>query len=100
MENSFFYFFSATPQALAAILALFGFFLVFKLQSLKEEMLTKAADLKEYLSRCERYFENDEKLMHIRHSIFLTLTAKLPYKNILEIYQIILIDSEYIVLND
>jgi hypothetical protein len=39
MSNSFYYFFSATPQVLAAILALFGVFVVFKLQSLQSRLV-------------------------------------------------------------
>ncbi len=37
--NSFFYFFSAVPQVLAAVMALFGVFVIFKLQNLKEELV-------------------------------------------------------------
>ena len=37
--NSFYYFFSATPQVLAAILALFGLFVVFKIQDIKNQLL-------------------------------------------------------------
>lgn len=39
MSNSFYYFFSATPQVLAAILALFGVFVVFKLQSVQSRLV-------------------------------------------------------------
>jgi len=39
MTNSFYYFFSATPQVLAAILALFGVFVIFKVQTIKSELL-------------------------------------------------------------
>jgi hypothetical protein len=39
MDNSFYYFFSSTPQVLGGILALFGVFIIFKLQSLKTELL-------------------------------------------------------------
>lgn len=45
MENSFFYFFSATPQVLGAVLALFGVFVVFKLQSLKTLLIDIAKDV-------------------------------------------------------
>jgi len=50
MENSFYYFFSATPQVLATILALFGFFLIFKIQALKDELIVKASDILEYVN--------------------------------------------------
>jgi len=39
MENSFYYFFSATPQVLGSILALFGVFVIYKVQSLKSRLL-------------------------------------------------------------
>jgi hypothetical protein len=39
MENSFYYFFSAVPQVLGGVLALFGVFVVFKVQSLKSQLL-------------------------------------------------------------
>ena len=39
MSNSFYYFFSATPQVLAGILALFGVFIIFKIQTLKSELI-------------------------------------------------------------
>jgi len=39
MKESFYYFFSATPQVLGAILALFGVFVIFKLQALKSYLI-------------------------------------------------------------
>jgi len=39
MNNSFYYFFSATSQVLAAILALFGVFVVFKIQTIKNQLI-------------------------------------------------------------
>lgn len=38
-SNSFYYFFSATPQVLAAILGLFGVLVVFKIQSSKSNLI-------------------------------------------------------------
>ena len=40
MENSssFYYFFSATPQVLAGILALFGVFVIFKIQTIRKQL--------------------------------------------------------------
>lgn len=38
MNNSFYYFFSATPQVLASILALFSVFVIFKIQNIKSEL--------------------------------------------------------------
>jgi hypothetical protein len=39
METSFYYFFSAVPQVLGGVLALFGVFVVFKIQTLKSQLL-------------------------------------------------------------
>lgn len=38
MENAYYYFFSAVPQVLAGIMALFGVFVLFKLQALSNEL--------------------------------------------------------------
>lgn len=38
MENAYYYFFSAVPQVLAGVMALFGVFVLFKLQSLSNEL--------------------------------------------------------------
>jgi hypothetical protein len=38
MSNSFYYFFSAVPQVLSGILALFGVFVIFKVQTLKSHL--------------------------------------------------------------
>jgi len=43
MSNSFYYFFSTTPQVLAAILALFGVFVIFKIQTLEIKIQYKSA---------------------------------------------------------
>jgi hypothetical protein len=39
LSNSFYYFFSAVPQVLGAVLGLFGVFVLFKIQSLKSQLL-------------------------------------------------------------
>ena len=51
MENSFYYFFSSTPQVLSGILALFGVFVIFKIQSLKGNLLGSG---QEFLDEFER----------------------------------------------
>jgi len=43
--NSFYYFYSAVPQVLGGILAIMGFFLIFKIQTLKEELVAKAIEI-------------------------------------------------------
>jgi len=45
LSNSFFYFFSATPQVLAAIMALFGVFIIYKMQALKDELIVIASEV-------------------------------------------------------
>lgn len=39
MSDSFYYFFSAVPQVLGGILALFGVFVIFKIQGLKTQLI-------------------------------------------------------------
>jgi hypothetical protein len=39
MKEPFYYFFSATPQVLAATLALFGVYMVFKIETMRSELL-------------------------------------------------------------
>ena len=51
MSNSFYYFFSATSQVLAAILALFGVFVIFKIQSTKTNIIGIGESLLERLKR-------------------------------------------------
>ena len=43
--NSFYYFYSAVPQVLGGILAIMCFFLIFKIQTLKEELVAKAIEI-------------------------------------------------------
>lgn len=45
MTDSFYYFFSAVPQVLAGILALFGVFVVFKIQTIKSDLLGITQDI-------------------------------------------------------
>ena len=57
MENSFYYFFSATPQVLGGILALFGVFVIFKIQIYAEVLSKKASSL--YTEARSVYFPGD-----------------------------------------
>jgi hypothetical protein len=50
MENAYYYFFSAVPQILAGIMALFGVFVLFKLQALSNELSPIVSILYESLS--------------------------------------------------
>ncbi|MGA1978439.1 MAG: hypothetical protein ABSG89_11370 [Bacteroidales bacterium] len=38
MKDSFYYFFSTVPQVLGGVMALFGVFVIFRIQSIKEQM--------------------------------------------------------------
>jgi len=57
MKNSFYYFFSATPQVLGGILALFGVFVIFKIQIIAEVLSKKASNL--YTEARSLYFPED-----------------------------------------
>lgn len=64
MTDSFYYFFSAVPQVLAGILALFGVFVVFKIQTIKSDLLGIAQDI---INKIE-YLETSPA--HLDKSIF------------------------------
>lgn len=50
MESSFYYFFSATPQVLGGILALFGVFVIFKIGAVKRQLLGLGSSVVDKLS--------------------------------------------------
>jgi hypothetical protein len=81
MESSFFYFFSSDPQVLSGVLALFGVFVIFKIQTLKDELLVQANDIFEFI----RHFndKNDtiegDKRRHITNKL---IFKKIQKKNI------------------
>ena len=52
MSNSFYYFFSAIPQVLGGILALFGVFVIFKLQLFENQLLGMSRNM---LDNCTLY---------------------------------------------
>jgi hypothetical protein len=65
-SNSFYYFFSATPQVLAAILGLFGVFIVFKIDSLKKQMFGIGQSLLDKLKKdSDGYLSGDKKVAEI-----------------------------------
>jgi len=59
IDNSFYYFFSATPQVLAAILALFGVFVIFKIDTIKKQLIGIGKSILEEL-RTYRYKDGKE----------------------------------------
>lgn len=74
MSNSFYYFFSAVPQVLAAILALFGVFVIFKIQSLKTELIGIGKFL---ISDVRNYNDQSDSLLSIR----IKVQAKIALQN-------------------
>jgi hypothetical protein len=51
MNNSFYYFFSATSQVLGTVLALFGVFVIFRIQAIKDNMIGIGQSLLDRLER-------------------------------------------------
>jgi hypothetical protein len=101
LNNSFFYFFSATPQVLAAILALFGFFLIFKIQALKGELIVKAMDILEYVRSMDKLDRGEnEAVSENINKIFHSLTQSIRYKNVGILFKIICKDGKNLALND
>lgn len=87
-SNSFYYFFSAAPQVLGGILALFGFFLVFKIQSLKDELLV-SADIVLQFFRGE-YNKKDSKIRTPQMLLIINQLKKgIQDKNIRSLYFVI-----------
>jgi hypothetical protein len=79
MENSFYYFFSATPQVLGGLLALFGVFVIFKIDSLKSEMLGIGRTI---IIKLERGFTQ----LHIRHPSIIANQKNSDTLNIIQSY--------------
>jgi len=49
MSDSFYYFFSATPQVLSGLLAIFGAIVIFKVQNIKSELIGFAKSIQDEL---------------------------------------------------
>jgi hypothetical protein len=86
MPNSFYYFYSASAQVLAAVMALFGVFVIFKIQSLKEELIffgKKALpDVKLHSNGIKGRF-NDSEEENVCHRITLeVLSDSIEQKNV------------------
>jgi len=62
MENSFYYFFSSTPQVLGGILALFGVFAIFKIQSLTTDLISIGKELLHWLQSYSLPSESNESM--------------------------------------
>jgi hypothetical protein len=88
MENSFYYFFSATPQVLAGILALFAVFVIFKVQSLTRELLALATYLHNTI---ENKFDKDDNSDQKRKKVDLAWAIKrnIETENIVQLHEAI-----------
>jgi hypothetical protein len=76
--NSFYYFFSAVPQVLGGILALFGVFVLFKLQSLNLELDSAGKD---FLHLSQYSKNKDAEKLKFELKIYAALTKCLSSKN-------------------
>lgn len=88
MENSFYYFFSSAAQVLAGILALFGVFVIFKVQALTTELTSTASKLQEFATSFSDR-NDDNTILTIRHSFQLTLKTWIQSRNISKIKYIL-----------
>jgi hypothetical protein len=91
MENSFYYFFSATPQVLAGILALFGVFVIFKMQAIKMELLSFGRSILEE-ARAKWNGDPNEKIASTRlgdTSLILEIDNAIQRQDISKIYRLI-----------
>ena len=73
-ENSFYYLFSTIPQVLGALIALFGVFLLFKFQSIKNTIISFGNQTLDYLNNeqflldiSDRDFNNSKE--YLKHGI-------------------------------
>jgi hypothetical protein len=88
MENSFYYFFSAVPQVLGAIMALFGVFVLFKLQQLSTGLLILGENLHNAANNTSQSHKTDEvtRLLKLVRGV----AKEVKYKNINGINQILI----------
>lgn len=92
MSNSFYYFFSATPQVLAAILALFGVFVIFKIQTMKSELLSIGQAFFDYIKHSigpDSMRKDDDENRKIKNKIRIDVYKCLQSKDINELKLII-----------
>ena len=77
MDDSFFYFFSTVPQVLGAVIGLFGIFVLFKIQILKEEIIEVSKDLKNSID-----ISAAEETSNMRKDAHILLDRSIQIKNI------------------
>lgn len=84
LSNSFFYFFSAVPQVLGAILGLFAVFVLFRIQTLKDDLINLASEFIELLNSLEK--AKNVEIEKKRTDVIKILTNAIQVKNILIIH--------------
>jgi len=80
LSNSFYYFFSAVPQILGAVLALFGVFVLFKLQSLSTEIIGELPSFYNFLNT--RTIQEDQDAEERRIDLWYDVEKGIRTKNI------------------
>jgi len=80
-SNSFFYYFSSTPQVLSGILALFAVLITFKIQSLKDALLVMTSSIVNLLEINLNYSHNEE-VKKQREGLLIDLKRAIDNKNI------------------
>ena len=84
LSNSFFYFFSAVPQVLAAILGLFAVFVLYRIQTLKDDLINLASEFVELLNSLEK--AKNIMIEKRRTDVIKILNNAIQVKNILIIH--------------
>jgi hypothetical protein len=88
LSNSFYYFYSATPQVLGGIMALFAVFVIFKIQALKDELLSLAQYLHNTLHGISEKGESAE-MQKKRGKLAWEIKRNIEAKNIVQVYEAI-----------
>jgi hypothetical protein len=88
LSNSFFYFFSATPQVLGAIMALFAVFVIFKIQALKDEILSLAQYLHNTVDKINEKGDSLD-MKKKRGKLSWEIKRHIEAKNIVQVYEAI-----------
>lgn len=92
MSNSFYYFFSATPQVLGAVLALFAVVVIFKIQNLSDELLSIAKNILPLIDDLIETEKND--VLRIKIQLYRQMTFdNIKSKNIKNIKHFVDVNS-------
>jgi len=88
LSNSFFYFYSATPQVLGGIMALFAVFVIFKIQALTKELLSLADYVHNILQNINEKGDSDE-IKKKRTDLAWGIKRNIEAENIVQVYEAI-----------